>query len=66
VAEPILPDNDEPALEAALMDVAILLATGGRERTAGEFAELYQSAAFRLTCVLPSGPGFRLVEGEAM
>jgi len=39
---------------------------GGRERTASEFAELHQSAAFRLTRVLPSGSAFRLVEGEAM
>jgi len=65
VAEPILPEGDEPALEAAMMDVAMLLVTGGRERTATEFAELYRRAGFRLTRVLPTGSAFRLVEGVA-
>ena len=65
VAEPILPEGDEPALEAAMMDVAMLLVTGGRERMASEFAELYRRASFRLTRVLPTGSAFRLVEGMA-
>ena len=61
--EPMLPDDEEPALEAALMDIAMLVVTGGRERTQAEFAALYARAGFRLTRVLPTASPFRLIEG---
>jgi hypothetical protein len=40
VIEPLLPQDGAPALEAAIMDVAMLVVTGGRGRTADEFATL--------------------------
>jgi hypothetical protein len=63
VIEPLLPEGDEPALEAAMMDIAMLVVTGGRERTATEFAALYSNAGFRLTRVVPTASPFSLVEG---
>ena len=53
VIEPLLPDGDEPAQETAMMDVAMLAITGGRERTAAEFAALYERAGFRLSRTIP-------------
>ena len=63
VIEPLLPEDKEPALEAAMMDIAMLAITGGRERTAAEFAGLYERAGFRLHRVIPTASPFKLLEG---
>jgi hypothetical protein len=63
VIEPLLPQDGAPALETAIMDVAMLAVTGGHERTADEFATLYERAGFRLNRVLPTASPFCLVEG---
>jgi hypothetical protein len=63
VIEPLLPQDGTPALEAAIMDVAMLAVTGGRERTEDEFATLYKRAGFRLNRILPTTSPFCLVEG---
>jgi O-methyltransferase len=64
VIEPLLPQDGAPALEAAIMDVAMLVVTGGRERTADEFATLYQHAGFRLRRIVQTASPFCLVEGS--
>jgi len=64
VIEPLLPEDEAPALEAAMMDIAMLVITGGRERSAAEFAGLYESAGFRLHRVIPTGSPFKLLEGS--
>lgn len=63
VIEPLLPEGEEPALEATMMDIAMLVITGGRERTAAEFAALYERADFRLQRVIPTASPFKLLEG---
>ena len=63
VIEPLLPEINEPAPEAAMMDIAMLAITGGRERSASEFAVLFERAGFRLHRVLPIAPPFKLLEG---
>jgi O-methyltransferase domain len=63
VIEPLLPEGEEPALEAAMMDIAMLVVTGGGERTASRFAALYSNAGFRLSRVVPTASPFSLVEG---
>jgi O-methyltransferase domain/Dimerisation domain len=63
VIEPLLMRDDQYALQTAMMDVAMLVVTGGRERSADEFAELYDRAGFRLTRILPTASPFCLVEG---
>jgi hypothetical protein len=66
VIEPLLPDDDEPALDAAMMDIAMLVVTGGRERTADEFAVLFERAGFRLERVVSTASPFKLIEGRLM
>jgi hypothetical protein len=63
VVEPLLPDDDEPALETAMMDVAMLAVSGGRERTKAELAALYERAGFRLVRTVPTASPFWLIEG---
>jgi hypothetical protein len=63
VIEPVVPEDDAPALETAMMDVAMLVFTGGRERTAAEFAALYAGAGLRVTRVVPTTSMFSIVEG---
>jgi hypothetical protein len=66
VIEPLLPEGQEPALEATMMDIAMLVITGGRERTAAEFGELYERAGFRLQRVIPTASPFKLLEGGSL
>jgi hypothetical protein len=64
VIEPLLPDDDSPAYETAMLDVAMLVFTGGRERTAREFATLYAEAGLRLVEVRPTASSMSLVIGQ--
>jgi hypothetical protein len=66
VIEPLLPEDDAPAYEAAMLDVAMLVFTGGRERTASAFATLYAEAGLRLVAVVPTASAMSLVVGEAV
>jgi O-methyltransferase domain len=63
VVEPLLPDDDAPALETAMMDVAMLAVSGGRERTRAEFAALYECSGFRLLRTATTDSPFWLIEG---
>jgi O-methyltransferase domain len=63
VIESPLSEDEEPTPEAAMMDIAMLVVTGGRERTAAEFAGLYERAGFRLHRVIPTASPFKLLEG---
>jgi hypothetical protein len=62
--ERLLPEGDEPALETTMLDIGMLVVAGGRERTAGEYAALYERAGFRLARVVDTSSPFSLVEGE--
>jgi hypothetical protein len=44
------------------MDLNMMVLLTGRERTENQFAELYASAGFRLTRVIPAGR-LSIVEG---
>lgn len=50
--------------EAAVSDLNMLVLTGGRERTEGEYRTLLGRAGFRLTRVVPSRALVSLIEGE--
>ena len=54
----------EPLFEAAVSDLNMLVLTGGRERTEGEYRTLLGRAGFRLARVVPSRALVSLVEGE--
>jgi hypothetical protein len=55
------PPNTDPA--AKLSDLNMLVAAGGRERTAEEFESLLAAAGFELTGVTPTPAGLSVIEG---
>lgn len=68
VLERVLPDLvgvDDRQLEAFLLDVQMLVVTGGRERTEQEFRSLLEAAGFTLTALTEPLPphGYRVIEG---
>ncbi len=62
VVERVIRPGNEPD-RAKFADLYMLVALGGRERTAEEFGRLYAEAGFRLTDVIDTGSTFYVVEG---
>ena len=60
--ERVLAPGDAPD-PAKYADLNMLVMLGGQERTADEFAALYEAAGFRLTRVIPAATGVSLIEG---
>jgi hypothetical protein len=65
VVETILPPGDEPHF-GKVLDVAMLVLTGGRERTEAEYAELFAASGFALERVLPTPSPMSVIEGVAV
>jgi hypothetical protein len=66
VVERVLPDRFEANRRhhaIARADLTMLIAFGGRERTAAEFAGLFEAAGFRLAGVKETGMEFSVLEG---
>jgi hypothetical protein len=66
IVERILPTGDAPHF-GKLLDLTMLLVTGGRERTQDDFAELLARASFKLSRVVPlpyvaAGIGLSILE----
>jgi hypothetical protein len=61
--ERVIPAGNEPST-SKWMDLNMLVATGGRERTEDEYRSLFQRAGFTLTCVTPTPAHLSLIEGE--
>lgn len=61
VVERVIRPGNEPD-RAKFSDLYMLVALGGRERTAEEFGRLYAEAGFRLTDVIPTGSSFYIIE----
>lgn len=65
VVEGVMPPGNEPS-NSKLWDVVMLaLTSGGRERTAEEYADLYAQAGLSLTRVVPTHAVVSVVEGTA-
>lgn len=64
IVEAVVPDDDREHL-SKLLDLEMLVAATGRERTAGQYAELLRSAGFRFTRVIPTAGPSSIVEAEA-
>jgi O-methyltransferase domain len=64
VVETILPPGDEPHF-GKVLDVAMLVLTGGRERTEAEYRALFREAGFELTRVLETASPTSVIEGIA-
>jgi hypothetical protein len=65
VAEMVLPDRAAPH-PGYLMDLNMMVMTGGRERSQAEYAALFKSAGFRLDRATPVPPQFSVLEAVAV
>jgi hypothetical protein len=68
VVEGVYPERVDTSVAsrgAAANDVNMLVVTGGRQRSAAEFRELYAASGFRLTRIVPTAsPAASVIEGE--
>jgi hypothetical protein len=63
VAETIIPPGNEPTT-IKLIDAAMLVVTGGVERTEAEYAALFATAGLRLERVIPTGQPISILEAS--
>jgi hypothetical protein len=61
VVEMVLPEGDAPH-PGKLLDMVMLTATGGEERTASQYSALLNEAGFRMTRVVPTASLVSIVE----
>ncbi len=61
IVEIVLPVGDTPHL-GKMVDMVMLVAVGGRERTEDEYRLLLSKADFRLTRVVPTNSAVSIVE----
>jgi O-methyltransferase domain len=61
LVEMVLPDGDTPH-PGKILDMVMLIAPGGEERTAAQYAALLDKAGFRLTRVVPTASPVSIVE----
>jgi SAM-dependent methyltransferase len=67
VVDRVIPERLEPTFvneRGTLMDLTMLVLTGGRERMEAEFRELFESARFTLRRIFPTPSGLSVVEGS--
>ena len=62
VLEMVIPPGNEPSV-AKLLDLEMLVITGGRERTESEFKNLFESSGFRLSRIIPTDENVCIIEG---
>lgn len=62
IVEMIVPPGNEPSV-AKLLDLEMLVLSGGRERTQTEFKELLKSAGFELSRIIPTKESICVIEG---
>jgi SAM-dependent methyltransferase len=61
IVESVMPADDTPH-PARMLDMLMLMLTGGRERTEAEYAELLERAGFRLARVIPTRSPVSVIE----
>ena len=62
VVEIVLPEGNHPSL-GKLTDLGMLVMTGGRERTAGEYRALLARGGFSLSRIIPTAAPVSVIEG---
>jgi hypothetical protein len=62
VIEALIPPGNEPS-PVKLLDIQMLVMTGGHQRTEEEYRQLYAAAGLRLLRVIPTSSPFSVVEG---
>jgi len=65
VIEMTIPNDNHPS-PAQLLDLNMLVMTGGQERTVSEYGALLAQAGFRLTRVIATGSPFHVLEAIAV
>lgn len=55
LVEAVLPDKIEPSPTIKLMDLNMLVLSGGRQRTGAQFSELFQRVGLELSRIVPGG-----------
>ena len=65
VVETIVPSGNEPCV-SKLLDLEMLVITGGRERTEAEYDELLQSSGFKRLRTFPTEESVSLIEAMRM
>jgi hypothetical protein len=66
IIENILPEQVEPMNPGYLMDLNMMVMTGGRERTASEFGVLLERTGFRVEAVTPTPLPMGVVQAVAV
>jgi hypothetical protein len=61
VIEMTIPDDNHPS-PGQLLDLNILVMTGGQERTQSEYGALLAHAGFRFTRIIPTSSPFHVLE----
>jgi hypothetical protein len=61
IVEMVVPEGNAPS-PSKVMDVQMLIATGGKERTQFEYQKLLESSGFNLTRIIPTRSPFSIVE----
>jgi ubiquinone/menaquinone biosynthesis C-methylase UbiE len=61
--EGVVPPGNDPSF-TKLLDLAMLVIPGGKERTAQEYKQLYETAGFALTRIVPTQSEVSVIEGE--
>jgi O-methyltransferase domain len=62
IVEAVIPPGNEPCF-AKLLDLTMLVAPGGRERTAEEYVDLLKNGGFRLARIVPTSTTDSVIEG---
>jgi hypothetical protein len=62
VMEMVIPPGNEPSI-AKLLDLEMLVITGGRERTEAEFKDMLEASGFKLSRIIPTMENVYIIEG---
>ena len=62
VMEMVVPHGNEPSV-AKLLDLEMMVTTGGRERTEAEFEDLFESSGLKLSRIIPTKDQVSVIEG---
>jgi predicted O-methyltransferase YrrM len=65
IMEAVIDPTNGAGAPGKLLDINMLVMTGGRERTSGEFVELCRASGFELTRIVPAGPT-SVIEGRPL
>jgi hypothetical protein len=61
LVETVVEEDDSPSM-SKIMDLNMLVMTGGKERTKTEYAALFEKTGFKLTNVIPTPSPMQIVE----